>query len=170
MPAPFEIAAANRLVELQRFAGKGVRESPIPSPAPRAIPSKATSSSPANSTKRSPKALMRSVNRRGSGADSLIATMLGTLRQRRASDVDIHPIGRGVVVQHDGQAGRRRHRSKMIFELSRRRHVDHGGQHHEPGRTEALGIADEIHRRSGREFRDTHDDRHLAFGDLRPHR
>ena len=75
---------------------------------------------------------MRSVKRRGSGADSLIATMFGTsVRRDERRDADIHPIGGRIVVKHDGQPGRRRHRPKMIFELGGRRHVHHRRQHHE---------------------------------------
>ena len=70
----------------------------------------------------------------------------------------------GLLYSMIGQPGRRRHRSKMIFELGGSRHVHHRRQHHEPVGAEAFGIAGETHRRGRREFRDARNDRHLAFG------
>ena len=76
--------------------------------------------------------------------------------------LDVDPICRWIVVQHDRQRGRLRHGAQVILELGARRHVYHRRQHHQAVDADALGIARVGHRAARRQLRDTGDERHLA--------
>ena len=157
-----EIALAQCLVEAQRFDRKRIGQARDPALGAEGQGLEGDTSSPANSTKRSPNALMMSVKRREYGSGLLDGDDIRDIRElSERAHVDVHPVRR-VVVQHDRQPAGRRHGSKVIFEFSGRGHVDHGRQHHESARTEALRIARKLGRRRGSEFRDAHDNRRLA--------